>query len=284
MSNKFGTLAPNAATPPSLLQGEGAGEHIDQKYFVLTIVIAVMLHMMGLYAWHLAPTTQVLDIPVRALSIKLGDGEPLAPEDQPPPPASDNKSNVENALSKVVRDDSPEAQARTKSVMSTMDKAMTGDNASKAFDKALNTPSDDSTVVAESARKLSNVAQQFIRTNAMQAPSSKGAGSILGNSSAKEAEMMTRYEQLVSLWIKKFQIYPDEARSNGMQGETVIRIRIDRQGNIRYYILERSTGSQVLDKAAIDMVKRANPVPAVPNDYPPGDLIEFLIPVSFILQ
>ena len=29
---------------------------------------------------------------------------------------------------------------------------------------------------------------------------------------------------------------------------------------------------------------RANPVPAVPNDYPRGDLMEFLIPVSFHLQ
>ncbi len=94
--------------------------------------------------------------------------------------------------------------------------------------------------------------------------------------------MVSHYEQLISLWIQKFKIYPAEARSQGMQGETVVRIRIDRQGNIRYYVLEHSTGYQVLDRAAIDMIRRANPVPAVPADYPKGDLMEFLIPVGFI--
>jgi protein TonB len=170
--------------------------------------------------------------------------------------------------------------------MTTMEKVMTGnsESATKAFEKAMAVPGAEAAAIAESARKLSNIAKQFVRTNAMQAPSAKGNGSVMGNSTAKEAEMMSRYEQLISLWIEKFKKYPDEARSQGMQGETVVRIRIDRQGTVRYYILERSTGHQVLDKAAIDMVKRANPVPAVPNDYPQGDLIEFLIPVNFHLQ
>ncbi len=265
-----------------------ATEYLDDKYFTLTLAAAVAIHMIGVYAWHLMPTTEVIDIPVRALSIKLGDGEPLTAEEQKPlQPESDNKNTVESAINKVAHDAAPEQQERTKSVMTTMEKAITADkdSASKAFEKAMSVPNPDAAnAVAESARKLSTIAKQFVRTNAMQAPSAKGNGAILGNSSAKEAEMMSRYEQLISLWIEKFKKYPDEARSQGMQGETVVRIRIDRQGTIRYYILERSTGYQVLDKAAIDMVKRANPVPSVPNDYPPGDLIEFLIPVNFHLQ
>ena len=254
-------------------------DYLDEKYFTLTIVAAIALHIAGIYLWHMMPRAQVIDIPVHALSIKLGDGEPLTAEElKTPQPDSDNKNNVESALAKMVRDQQQQAR-----VMNTMDKAMIGgkENATKAFDKAMNATDTPSGIV-ESARRLSNVAQQFIRTNAMQAPSSKIAGP--GNSSAKEAEMMSRYEQLISLWIEKFKLYPDEARSSGMQGETVVRIRIDRQGNIRYYILEHSTGFPVLDKAATDMVKRANPVPAVPNDYPQGDLIEFLIPVNFHLQ
>jgi len=96
--------------------------------------------------------------------------------------------------------------------------------------------------------------------------------------------MVSRYEQLISLWIQKFKLYPADAKTQGLQGDTVVRIRIDRQGNIRYYILEHSTGIPSLDRAAIDMIRRANPVPAVPNDYPSGDLIEFLIPVNFSLK
>ena len=64
----------------------------------------------------------------------------------------------------------------------------------------------------------------------------------------------------------------------------MVRIRIDRHGNIHYYELEHSTGYEMLDKAAIDMIRRANPVPAVPSDYPQGELLEFLIPVNYQLQ
>ena len=104
-----------------------------------------------------------------------------------------------------------------------------------------------------------------------------------GSKGGKDAEIMSRYTQLISLWIQKFKTYPESARSQGLRGETLVRIRIDRKGTIRYYTLERSTGYQVLDDAAINMIRRANPVPAVPNDYPAGDLIEFIIPVNFSL-
>jgi protein TonB len=126
-------------------------------------------------------------------------------------------------------------------------------------------------------------AHQFVRDDAAQAAASNVTEASAGNS-AHDAEMVAHYEQLISQWIQKFKIYPDDARTQGTQGETVVRVRIDRHGNIRYYALEYSTGSPLLDHAAIDMIRRANPVPAVPTDYPQGEIMEFLIPVSFNLQ
>jgi len=280
---------------PSLFRGQLVGapkgyvfkgpDYLDQRYFTATIVAAIMLHIGGAYLWHLMPKTEVMDIPVSALNIKLGDGEPFTPEEQKMiEQNNNNKNDVENALSRLVNEQSPENQARAKSVVDSMEKAIEKDKdgTAKALDKAINPEA--VTTVQDSAQKLSAIAKQFVRTNNVQAPSSKGVGNVLGNSTSKEAELMSRYEQLISMWIEKFKQYPEEARAQGMQGETVVRIRIDRKGTVRYYILERSTGYQVLDRAAIDMVKRANPVPSVPNDYPPGDLIEFLIPVNFHLQ
>lgn len=268
-----------------LAGGVKGPEYIDERYFVITVAAAIVLHMAGLYLWQLMPRTEVIDIPVTALNIKLGDGEPFTPEEQKMMEQNANQNNVENALSRIVQEQGAE-QARPP--VESMDKAMEKDkdtSTSKALDKAIAAPSPEAVQAAqESAQKLAAVAKQFVRANNVQAPSVKGKGNVLGNSTAKEAELMSRYEQLISMWIEKFKLYPDEARARGMQGETIVRIRIDRKGNIRYYLLERSTGYQVLDRAAIDMVKRANPVPAVPNDYPPGDLIEFLIPVNFHLQ
>ncbi len=123
-----------------------------------------------------------------------------------------------------------------------------------------------------------DAAKQYVRE--VNTQKTKKAGVRDGK---RDAEIMSRYTQMISLWIQKFKLYPEEARQKNLKGSTVVRIRIDRRGNIGYYALERTTGVEALDRAAIDMIRRANPVPAVPDDYPPGDTFEFLIPVNFTL-
>lgn len=123
-----------------------------------------------------------------------------------------------------------------------------------------------------------DAARQYVRE--MNPSKEKKAGRRDGK---RDAEMVSRYTQMISLWIEKFKLYPPQAKAQGLKGTPVVRIRIDRRGNIRYQALERPTGIELLDRAAIDMIRRANPVPAVPSDYPPGDGFEFLIPVNFNL-
>jgi protein TonB len=121
-----------------------------------------------------------------------------------------------------------------------------------------------------------DVMTQYVRAPQLQVTNSEPT--------AEEKAIIERYGNLIALWVQKFKIYPEEAKSKELSGETVVRIRIDRGGNVRYYVLERSTGYPVLDRAAIDMIRRANPVPAVPNDYPAGEQFEFLVPVEFKAQ
>ena len=124
-----------------------------------------------------------------------------------------------------------------------------------------------------------NEVKQYVRE--VNAPRPKKAGVKDG---VRDAEITSRYTQLTSLWVKKFQRYPEEMRQKGVQGTVVVRIRIDRRGNIVYHAVERSSGTPELDHAAIEMIRRANPIPAVPKDYPEGESFEFLIPVIFSLS
>src|SRR5690606_2797697 len=68
--------------------------------------------------------------------------------------------------------------------------------------------------------KLADTPKQFIRNNPNAAPAQK----LLPTTSGSSAEIMRRYEQVISLWIQKFKLYPDEARNQGLEGETVVRI------------------------------------------------------------
>lgn len=241
---------------------------LGNKHFTLAIAGAVTLHLLAIGVWHLVPRSTVLDIPVRALNIKLGDDEILTSEDiAAAAPDGANNSAVEDMITTTMAQ-----KARSDIAVSSIDKAMKDIKAVSASEK--NKKAEPEPPVPQAAAK------QFVRN----APVPASNGIKDGNSKSPSAELISRYEQLISLWVQKFKIYPDEARDAGMEGETVVRVRIDRRGTIRYYALERSTGHGELDRAAIAMIRRANPVPAVPNDYPEGDLLEFLIPVNFRLH
>ncbi len=97
----------------------------------------------------------------------------------------------------------------------------------------------------------------------------------------EQDEVVKRYEQELSAWLAKHKVYPTRAQSNGIEGEGVVRLRINRLGNVTYATVEKTTGHRLLDEALIAMVKRANPVPAVPSNYPAGQMFEFLIPIRF---
>lgn len=280
----------------TLSMARDSSEMLSNRFFGFMLVVALLLHLAALGVWSLMPSPQIIDIPVRALSIKLGEGEPV-PEEKPAASQANN-DGVENTLSRMAHEQAAANEAREKSVVKSMEKAIaptvpatTNKKNAKAAaratapskpirgkEKKFDLRAEPNSVAAP---VMEVTARQFVRdTN----PVVKVGGSIPGEGNASNTQMLSRYEQLVSLWIQKFKLYPEAARADFLRGEALVRIRIDRRGNIRDYVLERSTGHEILDRAAVDMIRRANPVPAVPNDYPAGETFEFLIPVNFQLQ
>ncbi len=101
-----------------------------------------------------------------------------------------------------------------------------------------------------------------------------------GDALSPQAEAArARYEQQISAWVARYRYYP--AQAGGKEGRAIVRVRIDRQGFVRYYSIDESSGFEMFDRAAIDMIRRASPMPSVPMSYPAGNLIEFLIPITF---
>lgn len=215
---------------------------LNESHFIATILLALAVHLLALLGWSLAPKTEVRHIPIHIMNIRFED-------------VGTEELEAPQALSSASTGNAPQVESLVDQITR------------EALLKKL-----------KPVARNDSSARQYVREvsipNAAGSPRSKASG-------ARDAELLSRYTQLISLWIQKFKVYPEEARQRGIIGESVVRIRVDRRGNVRYYALERTTGSEVLDRAAIDMIRRANPVPAVPNDYPEGELQEFLIPVSF---
>lgn len=92
-----------------------------------------------------------------------------------------------------------------------------------------------------------------------------------------------RYEELLFAWMNRHKQYPMLARRRGLEGSGSVRVRIDRDGRVVDRSIQRSTGELMLDRAALDMVRRASPFPAVPDDYA-GEGFEFVAPIQYRLR
>jgi protein TonB len=83
--------------------------------------------------------------------------------------------------------------------------------------------------------------------------------------------------------IAKHKQYPRIAQMRGWQGEVVVDLRLDGNGKVLSSKIHTTSGFDVLDKQALEMVKKASPFPA-PPDALRGSLFNILVPVSFRLE
>ncbi|HUM15040.1 MAG TPA: TonB family protein [Candidatus Nitrosotalea sp.] len=68
-------------------------------------------------------------------------------------------------------------------------------------------------------------------------------------------------ERIKSKWV-----YPRPAGERGIEGELLIEFHIAKDGRLEFIELRHSSGTQILDEAAMTAVKLAQPFPPVPDD------------------
>jgi protein TonB len=86
---------------------------------------------------------------------------------------------------------------------------------------------------------------------------------------AAEAAALTRgLATAVRAAIARAQQYPPQARSRGITGTAVIQVTIGRDGGLQRVVLARSSGSELLDAAAVASAQAVGRYPAAPDDLP----------------
>ena len=273
----------------------GTGGYLTWAHFLQMLGLAAVVHIVAMVGLGLLPGANVVSIPVRVLNIKLGNSD--APEQGQFAGKTGEEYNLDQ--------DGAEETVATVTSLPEIDMQQPVAEAEyamvlKSFEDALNTKKqmieslDDKSLAdllgeerpkkaAAAPKKASaKLPKQFVREGSDS--KTKVEGSVLGDSTAIDAEILARYEQLISKWIQRFKQYPQEAKNSGVEGAAIVRVRINRKGDVLFFRLEQKTGHQLLDVAILDMIKQANPLPPVPENYPAGNMLEFLIPVSFKLQ
>lgn len=125
---------------------------------------------------------------------------------------------------------------------------------------------------------LSSVATN--NSNASEQPKNQSTNHT---SDSQEKILAQTYARTLMLWIKRFQIYPRKAQIRGIEGNVILRIRVDRTGRLTNLGLVKKAHDDSLNDAAVLMANRADPYPEPPSALV-GQEIEVLLPIEFTLQ
>ncbi|MBU0569016.1 energy transducer TonB [bacterium] len=74
------------------------------------------------------------------------------------------------------------------------------------------------------------------------------------------------YQKKVRGKIEQMKLYPLMARRNGIEGQVIVQFTILSNGSVTTIENINSSGNKILDKAAMNAVKRASPFPHIPED------------------
>jgi protein TonB len=91
------------------------------------------------------------------------------------------------------------------------------------------------------------------------------------------------YLSKLSRHLARFYDYPRRARRLGQEGTPVIVFEFQRDGTLVRHDLRDSSGHELLDEAALNMLAQAAPLPEVP-DRMKGQSFSYALPVRFRLR
>ncbi len=90
------------------------------------------------------------------------------------------------------------------------------------------------------------------------------------------------YGGLLGRAIAKHKSYPKIAQMRGHQGDVLLDLRLDGEGNVLSAKVKEGSGYESLDKQALEMVRKASPFPAPPESLR-NRTFNITVPVSFKL-
>ncbi len=91
--------------------------------------------------------------------------------------------------------------------------------------------------------------------------------SVDANRSSASADegSLQQFRQNILIATRRYKRYPAQAMEKGWQGRAVIHLVIGSNGMTQSFVVKTSSGFQLLDETALDMVKKGRPWVQVPQ-------------------
>jgi len=119
---------------------------------------------------------------------------------------------------------------------------------------------------------------------AAQPPVAAPAPPVTAAAPSKAAgESRDSYLGRILAQLNRFKQYPRAARQARIEGVVMLHFVMAADGKVQSFEISKSSGRPVLDAEALALIQRAQPLPALPPDFPTRTL-DAVVPIEFSLS
>ncbi len=115
---------------------------------------------------------------------------------------------------------------------------------------------------------------------AVSAPPAETLAAPNAGFSEAQRQSIARWQRRVVVHLNRFKKYPIEARKAHVEGDVEVVFRMDRDGHVIERRVLRTSGAGSLDDAALEILRRAEPLPQPPADMQ-GSTFELMLPIEY---
>ncbi len=120
--------------------------------------------------------------------------------------------------------------------------------------------------------------------SAMLSGTSQQVAAAVNSDSSHRQQAQVSWKSRLQGHLMGFKRYPSSARKQQQQGTAMIRFVVDKNGYVSSVQLSNSSGTSALDREALAIIKRAQPLPKPPAELLSQGQITLSLPVDFNLK
>lgn len=100
--------------------------------------------------------------------------------------------------------------------------------------------------------------------------------------SKRARKAQQRYLGELMGWLAQHRVYPPELKKKKIEGVVKVRFAFEKSGEVTSISIAESSGNTLLDEAAVDVLRRAAPLPVIP-DILGRDRLTITLPIEYSL-
>lgn len=237
--------------------------------WLLSLATVIALHL-GLFLWALywQPAMPV-ELPPAAMIVELEPLPALPPPAAPPPPPEEHIEEVLEEQPKLA--EAPEAkivvakvEPKPKPKPKPKPRPKPPEPKPEPVEEPVDQPPSDAPVSASASESTPAAPQQAMISTPSQAEIS--------------------WQSLLLSHLAKYKRYPEDARRRGLEGMNKLRFVVDGKGMVQSFALVGKSKSSSLDRATLQMIRRAQPLPPPPAEMLKDGVVEVVAPFIYSLE